>query len=131
MQNLYKISGGVVVAPVMVALVDHEWWLSGETLWPNPDKKIPPVSRMAKNLMAAVEGSALSNVAIVKVPEKKSATCVGEFVVVLHADQGVLIMVEDETVQVQSGDVWWVRSPFELINNSGDHAVVLSMGINL
>ena len=129
MDNLYKLTGGAIVAPAVVALMKHEWWLTGATL-DNADHEFPLIKKMALGVMTLVEGSSLSKVLLNKLNPKESihdSDLAGKFIIVLHADQNVLVMSGDETVPVQSGDVWWARGPSSVINNSGDHAVVLDV----
>lgn len=96
-----------------------------------------PVREMVLDLMRAVGGTQLGRVLITRLAPGASiaphadggapATFYDRYQVMLQCLPGVVFRSGDETVQMQSGDVWWFDNTKEhsVINNSADDRIVL------
>lgn len=96
-----------------------------------------PVRDMVLDLMRAVGGTQLGRALITRLAPGASitphadggapATFYERYQVMLQCLPGVVFRSGDETVQMQTGDVWWFNNTqeHEVVNNSADDRIVL------
>lgn len=98
--------------------------------------KLPQVRPIIFDLMRTVEATRLGRVIITKLPPGKTITphvdqgapvsYYARYMFALQCLPGALFHIGDETVNFQSGDVWFIRNDVEhsVQNNSADDRVV-------
>jgi hypothetical protein len=103
--------------------------------------RLPQARALIFGLMSLVEGEQLGRVLITKlrpgatiaphVDMGSPAEFYDRFHIVLNSAPGCLFRSGDETVYMQTGDVWWFdnRAQHEVINNSADDRIHLIIDI--
>ncbi len=106
-------------------------------------EKLPQIRPVVFDLMRRVEGMRLGRVIITRLaPGKRIAPHADagapadyytRYQVVLQCLPGCLFTVEDETINFQTGDVWWFdnRRTHEVENNSVDDRIVVIVDIRV
>ncbi len=103
--------------------------------------KLPEARELVMGLMARVKGEQLGRVLITRLPhggvikphedQGASATFYQRYHIVLQAHMGNMFTCEDETVQMQTGEVWWFANEktHSVRNDSGNDRVHLIVDI--
>jgi len=102
---------------------------------------LPQARPLIFGLMAQVGGIRLGRVIITKLPVGKKidphedqgapATYYERYQIALQSLPGALFNISDETVNFQSGDVWWINNNVihSVVNNSADDRIVMIVDI--
>lgn len=100
---------------------------------------IPAAKKAALTLMQLVDGSALQTVEVLRLdpggkldwePDTRGLSL---YVIALHALSGALCSAGDETVNLRTGEFWWIddRGPTQVANNSADDLILLNVNLDI
>jgi hypothetical protein len=124
------------MASVAGTIIDAE-----ESKWFPAIHNLPEARDLIFSLMAAVRGERLGRVIVTRlkpgalipshVDGGGSAVYYDRFQIALQSLPGALFRIEDETVQFNTGETWWINNSLEheVLNNSKDDRLVLIVDI--
>lgn len=148
MRYLWKVGDGVMIVPVMAQVMRATEWDTDEhreqihlrteaaPFW----ERLPPAKNIALSVMQAMSGSNLGSVRIARwAPAKKEPGDANadptfeQFIVVLSAAPGAILMSGDESVPVKAGELWWmdVRQEHAIMNNSKDDLILMMIEVGI
>lgn len=149
MKHFYKLLQNLPHGATMVALMQKQEAfqptdIAGLTqLWVVSNGKIagmefPALRGVARGILGAVDGMELRQAVVLRAESKVKFTLppgIGKdgalFVLGLQALDGAMLLVEDESVALRTGDVWWHSAPGQLINNSEDDVFAMLVEVRI
>ncbi len=98
---------------------------------------LPQIRPVIFDLMRFTEATRLGRTIITKLPPGKTitphvdggapATFFERYQIVLQSNPGALFHIGDETINFQTGEIWWINNNVEhsVVNNSNDDRIVI------
>lgn len=139
MKNLYRLMGGALVVPMMAAAM-RRGAFQYEDFSAVKKEQLPEVWHGALNVMQVVGGFALVGppmLICVASGKKHQADAqlydYASHLMIFHALPGVLMTSGEETVPLETGDLYWYdnKTGLQISNNSKDDCVFMEMGIKV
>jgi hypothetical protein len=105
--------------------------------------RLPALKPLTLDLMRRVEGTQLGRVLITRLPPGKAitphvdegtpVTFYRRYQIALQSNPGALFTIEEEVVNFQSGEAWWInnRAEHSVVNNSSDDRIVVIADIRV
>lgn len=143
MRFFQKLAEGVVVMSISHALAREAKWENEEihirSKYEDNEQasKIKEAKNTAINIMSMLGGVSLGSINIRRLDTstKRGGQEVDDFFtryyLILQSLPGATFTCGDETITVKTGELWWMKEPPQIVNNSPDDLIYMTVDIRV